>query len=328
MGVWTRRGALDLLTRGTIGHLLATGTWQRVFRGVYADGGYVLSPEQRAFAALLATGGAEPVPLGGPRPDGTPRRRIVAAACGRTAARVWGYPLVDDDDPATGGTERFVHDVHTWRACAPVTQPPAPGEPRGHELRRHRLTLLPGELVRHPSGVWLTGPVRTALDCVLLLGHEAGVCVLDDGLHRGLFVPGQLAAAVDARAGRPGVVALAAAVAAADGRAEAPTETLARLILLPGLPGLVPQVELHDRTGRVLARFDLGDEKIKLAVDLDGKRGHAGEQMVAKDRRRDRRTEQYGWWTERGTWFEVRRRPEEFRARVVARAAARRNRAA
>jgi very-short-patch-repair endonuclease len=29
--------------------------------------------------------------------------------------------------------------------------------------------------------------------------------------------------------------------------------------------------------------------------------------MVAKDRRRDRRTEAYGWRTERVTWFELRR---------------------
>jgi hypothetical protein len=98
--------------------------------------------------------------------------------------------------------------------------------------------------------------------------------------------------------------------------------------LLPVLPGLVPQVELYDRFGRLVARFDLGDEEVKLAVDMDGKRGHAGTAMVAKDRRRDRRTEPYGWWTERGTWFEVRRQAREFQARVVGRASMLRRRAA
>jgi hypothetical protein len=328
MGTWTREAALVFLTPGKIQYLLSTSRWQLVFRGVYADGGYVLSPEQRAFAALLATGGAEAVPVGEPRPDGTRRMRIVAAACGRTAARVWGFPLIDDADPATGGTERFVHDVHTWRALANITLPPTAGDPRGHELHRHRLTLLPGELGRHSSGLWMTSPLRTALDCVQLLGYEAGVCVLDDGLHRGLFTEADLRTAIEARKGWPQVRELNAAVTAADGRAEAPSETLARLILLPVLPGLVPQVELYDRFGNVVARFDLGDDEVKLAVDMDGKRGHAGTAMVAKDRRRDRRTEPYGWWTERGTWFEVRRQQREFQARVVGRAAMLRRRAA
>src|SRR5207253_2398666 len=109
-----------------------------------------------------------------------------------------------------------------------------------------------------------------------------------------------------------GVRRFRAAVALADGRAEAPTETLARLLLLPVVPSLVPQVRILDRYGRIVARLDLGDEAAKLAVELDGKRGHSGDAMVAKDRRRDRRTEAYGWWTERGTWYDVRCRQPEF----------------
>jgi hypothetical protein len=55
---------------------------------------------------------------------------------------------------------------------------------------------------------------------------------------------------------------------------------------------------------------------------VDGKRGHAGTRMVAKDRRRDRRTEPYGWRVERVTWHESRARPAATR-RWVAEAAAR-----
>jgi hypothetical protein len=328
LGVWTRTQASELVSRGRIGSLVDSGAWQRVFRGVYADGGYELSAQQRAFAAVLATGGsARPVPFR-ERPDGSRTGRLLAVACGRTAARVWGMPLIDDDDPATGGNERYVHDVHTWRGLGVSVLPAVLGEPRGHELRRHRLVLLDGDLVQHRSGLWLTAPVRTALDCVALLGHEAAVCVLDDGLHRGLFSRATLTAALRSREGWPGVRALTAAVLAADGRAESPNETVARLLLLPVLPELVPQVELRSREGRLVARFDLGDEAVRLAVDMDGKRGHAGTAMVAKDRARDRRTEPYGWWTERGTWWDVRRQREQFRARVVARHAGLRNRAA
>ncbi len=329
MAVWTRRASLALLSRGAIGALVADGSWRVVFRGVYADGGSELSAEQRAFAAILASGGGgQPVPCGPLRSDGTRAEGLVAVVCGRTAARGWEFPLIDDDDPATGGTDRYVDDVHTWRSLPHTRVPARPGEPRGHELRRHQLVLLPGEVRQHASGFWLTSALRTALDCVALLGHEAGVCVLDDGLHRELFTVADLETALAARRGWPGVQALTAAVAVADGRSESPNETLARLLLQPVLPGLTPQVRLRDGSGRIIARFDLGDEEVMLAVDMDGKRGHAGTAMVAKDRKRDRQTEVYGWTTERGTWHEVRRQQDQFVARIVAKDLQLRNRAA
>jgi hypothetical protein len=116
--------------------------------------------------------------------------------------------------------------------------------------------------------------------------------------------------------------ALRAAIAVADGRAESPAETLARLLLLPVLAGLVPQVELFDGAARLVARFDLGDPEVKLAVEADGTRGHAGTAMVAKDRRRDRRSEAQGWTTERVTWFELRREQAAVVRRMVQRDAA------
>jgi very-short-patch-repair endonuclease len=106
-------------------------------------------------------------------------------------------------------------------------------------------------------------------------------------------------------------------VALADARAESPPETLARLLLRPQLPGLEPQVELFDQTARIVARFDLGDRRVRLAVEADGKVAHAGAAMVAKDRRRDRRTEALGWHTERVTWWELRCEQAAFVRRVV-----------
>ena len=92
-GVWTRAEALAVLGRGQVDALVRARTWQVPWRGVYADAGHVLDAEQCAWAAVLAAGGAVADPTG-------PRLRAVAA--GRTAARVWGLPLVDDLDPATG----------------------------------------------------------------------------------------------------------------------------------------------------------------------------------------------------------------------------------
>lgn len=54
-------------------------------------------------------------------------------------------------------------------------------------------------------------------------------------------------------------------------------------------------MQLHDGRGPILVRFDLGDPAVRLAVDMDGKCGHAGEQMVAKDCKRDRASARHRW---------------------------------
>lgn len=104
------------------------------------------------------------------------------------------------------------------------------------------------DIVRLESGLWVTTPARTLLDCARLLSHEALVCALDEALHRGLVALDDLQAYAE-RAGQLGAPALREGLAVSDGRAESPAETLARLLLLPVLPGLVPQVELFVTQG-------------------------------------------------------------------------------
>jgi hypothetical protein len=232
-GVWTRAEALAVLGRGQVDALVRARTWQVPWRGVYADAGHELDPEQRAWAAVLAAGGAQ---------DDQSGRRLRAVARGRTAARVWGLPLVDDRDPATGSDEHRLDEVAVGRRLP--TQHWA-----GRELRPFRTALSSAELVRLPSGVWLTSPLRTLVDCAGVLSFDALVCALDAGLRRRPVTPQDLEAAVRARTGRAHSRTLRSAVRRADARAESPPETLARLLLSPSLPGLVPQVELVDHAG-------------------------------------------------------------------------------
>lgn len=303
--VWTRQQALQVMTAAQVATALRRGEWQQPRRGVYADGGGELDAGQRAFAAVLASGGAgQPSPV----PGVPSQRRLRAVACGRTAARVHGLVLIDDRDPATGAREE-PHDhvrVLTQGSALRRTQPD--GSVR--VLHRHELTLARGDVVLMPNGLYVTSVLRTVADCAALLLPEALVCLLDDVVHRGALTPVELAAVVDGRRWCAGAVALRTASRSVDGRAESPAETLARLLLRPVLPGLVPQVVLRDR-GRVLARLDLGEEALRLGVESDGRRGHAGEPMVAKDKRRDRACDALGWRVERFTWFDLRRRRSE-----------------
>ena len=314
-GVWTRGQALQHAPAGVVRAAVGR-TWQVVWPGVHADAGYDLTAEQRCWAAVLASGGAGRPEAVGTREllPGQQRRRVRAVACGRTAARFWGLALVDDDDPATGGQDRLVDEVAVGTHLRPL-------EHEGRVLHRHRLRLRPGDITRTATGVHVTSVVRTLVDLCGLLDPEAAVCALDDALHRALVSPGQLAEALALRAGRPGADALRGAVSLADGRAESPAETLTRLVLRPVLPELEPQVELRDDAGYVVARFDLADRRRRLGVESDGKTAHGGPSMVAKDRARDLRAEHHGWWTERVTWYDVRRRQEVTRRRVLARVA-------
>lgn len=291
-GVWTRRQAADLKLSDTrIDHRVASGEWQRVRRGVLTDSGVVPDPLMRGWAAVHACGGS-----------GT------AWAAGRTTARLLDLPLIDDWDPATGAAEHVVDDVAVMSSRHP----------------RHRATLKVQRLELVPGDTCLIGGCpsltleRALPGLARMLSFEALVCLLDAALHDGVIDDARLDAVVEAQAGRRGCRALERAVSLADGRAESPAETLARLILLPDLPGLVPQIQVFDRAMREVARFDLADDELKLAVEADGLRGHAGAQMVAKDQRRDRTTGAFGWTTERCTWWELRREKEQLRARVVA----------
>lgn len=290
-GVWTAAQARACgLSEGAIARRVAGGLWQRLHRGVYCDGGVDPSPLMRGWAAVLARGG-----------------HGKAWAAGRTLARMLELPLIDDDDPATQTYDRVHDDV--------VLLDGHPG--RTGTLHASRSSFVVGTDTVLVGGCPTLTLARALPGLAAVLTLEALVCLLDAALHGDQLTVEQLAAAVQRESGRRQAVALRRAAALADGRAESPNETLARLLLQPSLPGLVPQVPLLDGRGRLVARFDLGDEQRRFAVEADGKRGHSGEVMRAKDGRRDKRAGRVGWATERVTWSELRTRQDATLRRVV-----------
>jgi very-short-patch-repair endonuclease len=307
-GVWTRRQALEAVTPDVLRGHLRSGRWRRILPGAYHDGGVVPDVAMWSWAIRLTAG------------EG-------AVLCGRSAARAWGLPLVDDHDPATGRYEADLHDVSLTHHRGAKVWRSSDGDRVG-TVNRYQLVLEPTDLVEHESGLVVTSPGRTLRDLAGLVRADALVCAIDHALRRGDVTTDELLEQVERAAGSRQAKVFRWAVAAADRRAESPAETLARLLLLPHLPGLTPQVELVEPWGEVIARFDLADEELMLAVEVDGRRGHAGEHMVAKDRRRDRRTGDRGWWTERVTWYEIRRQSLALVRRVATVADRRRRRAA
>ena len=193
--VWTRREALTLLTPGAVRANLRDGRWQVPWPGVSAGAGAELSAEQRCWAAVLASGGVgAPVPLDGLEAGTGQRREASWAVCGRTAARYWRIPLVDDDDPATEAEEHRHDDISGSRHLADLHH-------AGRVLHRRRLRLSAHDLVRTGTGLQITSPLRTLVDCVGLLTPAAAVCAIDGALHQHLVSKEDLQAAVRMRSG-------------------------------------------------------------------------------------------------------------------------------
>lgn len=305
-GVWTRKQALKVTTPGRVRGLLAAGIWQSPLPGIYADGGSRLTPCQRAVAVTLGHKGS--------------------VACGRTAARWWQLPLIDDDDPATGARECSIDDIASTstRTVKGAAAPKLPLawqatciEAQVRVVHHHRLVIPEADTV-DIGGAKVLSLRRTLADCARLLTHEALVCALDDALHRELLTVEDLGHLVDRRRGRPGGVELARAVSLADGRAESPLETLGRLILLPVLPGLVPQVKVFDRAVNLVARLDLADEVRRFGVEADGKAAHSKPKQVTRDARRSDRVSAQGWGPlSRYGWWEARCTPDQLRERIL-----------
>ena len=314
LGVWRRRDALRVLTRDELALDIGEGTIHCPLPGVCMDGGFQPSDEHWLAIAVLASSASVPTQLRA-KDDVS---ALVALGCGRTAARVHGIPLIDDHDPATQADDQYHHDVAVFRHLRDMRSTPHPDRPT-QTLHRFQLRLDRSDVVQHESGLFLTTHLRTLYDLTSLVSPEALVCAMDWCLHHGKVTVEQLEAFIVGHKGWRSTRAFSRAVALADARAESPHETLTRLLLKPLWPALTPQVRLYDERGRIVARFDHADEEIRLAVESDGRIGHSGQAMKAKDDRRDRRTSlQHGYATERVTWFEVRRLQSATRARILA----------
>jgi hypothetical protein len=295
-GVWTRTQAHAAgLTRAQVERLLRAGTWQPLQRGIYTDGGTQPHPTQRAAAACLAAGPG-------------------AVALGRTAARVHGLPLVDDDDPATGRRQHLVDDVATREGTHRVVR-------RARSAGERELVVsqavLPPEDVVLVSGVRVASAARTLFELARVLEPAAAVAATDHGLRTGTVDLDQLVAQASRLEGHRGVVAFRRVLELADARAESAFESVTRVVVSgDGMPAWTPQLPvLVD--GRLVARLDLGNEALRLAVESDGGAHHSGA-AVARDRARDDVIGRGGWYAVHLSWYDVRRRPGQVRARIRA----------
>jgi predicted transcriptional regulator of viral defense system len=246
-----------------IRHLLSSGTWVRLRRGVYMTAEEVARAESvgrrhriDCLAVLLEL------------------RRQTAVISHESAARLWGLPV----------RRSLRHHVR-------LTDPTLSRRGRGYVITQ---APLGDDDVARSGPLRLTSVGRTLLDCARTWDTDDAVVAMDAGLLAGAVTRQQLGAGVAALRGWPGSARAARAVALADGRAESPLETRGRLrIVGAGFPTPELQVEIH-ADGRLVGVVDAWFEEAAVAVEFDGRvkytqpwRGRSPERVLWDEKRRE-----------------------------------------
>ncbi|MEW6472418.1 MAG: hypothetical protein AB1679_09105 [Actinomycetota bacterium] len=238
--------------------------WRREARDVFVLTGTPRSWQQRAMTACLAG------------PAGTVVSHLTAAA-------VYGLGKPPEEPQ--------------------VTIPPKANGARIRGATVRRATLGSAEKAvkdRLPC----TAPVRTVLDCSELLDDEELCDLVDSALCRKLMQPSRLIRAADAAwlrargVRREGLGRLREALDVWRSGAfpgSPPEVKLQRRLKEWGFPPAQRQVEIRDRSGRLIAKADLGIVEWKVFIEYDSDENHGPRYWIADDQRLDRVEAETGW---------------------------------
>lgn len=170
-------------------------------------------------------------------------------------------------------------------------------------LRLHRPVV--GTRVRSEAGWRYVSPADAVAQHACDQGLEAGVVAGDAALHRTLMTRAELERACAIRRGRAGAGVLPSLVALVDARSESPGESWTRLICLAAGIDTVPQVEIRDGRGLLVARVDLKVRGQLAVLEFDGMvkyRGAANAEALVAEKRREHRLRLLGYIVIRVTW--------------------------
>jgi very-short-patch-repair endonuclease len=218
---------------------------------------------------------------------------VLAAACGRTAAALYGWGLLVE--PARTVEVSVPHGRGTVHA------------PRVRSHQRRGAPCEPVTVLADCGPLRMTTPVQTVLDCALWLPLLQAVVICDSALRTKAVTVEEL---VRAFASLPGVKQAAQArrvLDLCDPLSGSVLESVLRVHLhLAGLTDFTTQAVLAVRP-QVL-RVDFCFAAAGLVVEVDGARWH---QDAARDQGRDNLLTTLGWRVLRLSWAEVVHHPEE-----------------
>lgn len=219
---------------------------------------------------------------------------VTVAACLSTAAALHGF---DTENP---------EDVHILN-------------PDDHQLRS-----AAGLMVHRRKGAPLTvhgdrpvtGAAWTAIEVARCLKRPRALATLDAALRSRTCDRRALHRAAKRQAGRRGIVAVRELIELADGLAELPMESEARLAMIDGgLPASVLQYEILDADGR-LWRVDFAWPDAKVAAEYESDEWHNSPEALRDDRTRYAALQYIGWTVVWVLKEDVRQQPSEMCRRI------------
>ena len=162
---------------------------------------------------------------------------------------------------------------------------------------------------------WVTGPLRTVLDCASVLPFDEALAVADSALRAADVTKEELRRAADGHAPRGRLRARRVADNASSAAAN-PFESVLRAICLD-VPGLTvrPQVEIAGEG--FCARVDLADAALRIVVEADSFEFHGGRERLRHDCWRYDELVCRGWLVLRFAWEQVMFAPEWVREILV-----------
>lgn len=291
------RGALieQGWTDKAIRRLVDAETWAKARHGAYVDG-----------AAWRATDDVGRHEITARAVFAQAKSELVASHI--TGAVFWDLPLWDIDLSTVDGTRR---DGRAGRSEAGV--------------RQHRGKLLPEDIVvRH--GVEVVSATRLALELPTVVGLEQSMSLVGSLLHRNETDEQLLAARYGNGMDRwPHSLNTDLMLRLADGRPESVSEH--RCLFLcwrQGLPKPIPQYEIRDPEGNVVAVVDFAWPELGVFAEFDGKvkytrllkEGESITDVVLREKRREELIcELTGWRCIRIIWADL-YRPEHTALRL------------
>jgi len=173
-----------------------------------------------------------------------------------------------------------------------------------------------GAPLRRIRGRLATAPAWTAVEVARTLRRPRTLAVLDAALHCGACSREEMNAAIDEQKGRRGIVHVRDLIDHADGRAESPMESEARLVFIDGgLPLPELQYEIVDRCGD-LWRVDFAWPDAMLVAEYESVEWHANPIAFKHDKMKTARLQECGFAVMPIVVDDVRRHPHDLVARI------------
>jgi len=205
-GIFTWQEALRRFGRNAAHRWVASGGWEKVYRGVYASLDTELDDRARIGAALMSAGD-----------------HLVVTR--ESAAALHGFGVLDTSTVHLAGASE-----ETARSQ--------------HGLQIHGLVLGQGDVV-DVDGMWATTPERTVVELARIVRRIDALPVVDAALRAGACTPESLAEQLRQQAGLRGIVQARDIVRLGNPLAESAMESRTRLrILDAGLPEPELQIEV------------------------------------------------------------------------------------